>query len=147
MFANSGEITDPCGVPTVVLDHCPSSDTPAVSISHQPEYHAIGYTMFQKFHHPVMVSLLVIETAYVRVENPVYLSAFESLHRLHLMHHALVLMDDSHSCTLGSHFVNLLRTVRTAAWTILSFYRCYAKWSLLCRRFWRCKLVLLGWAL
>src|ERR1035438_662228 len=29
MFASSGEITPPCGVPTLVSDHWPSSDTPA----------------------------------------------------------------------------------------------------------------------
>src|SRR5215831_14726761 len=29
MFAKSGEITAPCGVPTSVSDHSPSSDTPA----------------------------------------------------------------------------------------------------------------------
>src|ERR1700676_281547 len=29
MFAKSGEITAPCGVPTFVSDHSPSSDTPA----------------------------------------------------------------------------------------------------------------------
>src|ERR1035441_1392967 len=29
MFASSGEITAPCGVPTLVSDHWPSSDTPA----------------------------------------------------------------------------------------------------------------------
>src|SRR5580658_2502881 len=31
MFAKSGEITAPCGVPTFVSDHSPSSDTPAFS--------------------------------------------------------------------------------------------------------------------
>src|SRR6266852_7277319 len=31
MFASSGEATDPCGVPTSVFDHSPSSDTPAFS--------------------------------------------------------------------------------------------------------------------
>src|ERR1700757_3479308 len=31
MFASNGEITAPCGVPTLVSDHCPSSDTPAFS--------------------------------------------------------------------------------------------------------------------
>src|SRR5215831_15473113 len=31
MFASSGEATAPCGVPTSVFDHFPSSDTPAIS--------------------------------------------------------------------------------------------------------------------
>src|SRR2546426_7996343 len=31
MFASSGEATAPCGVPTSVFDHFPSSDTPALS--------------------------------------------------------------------------------------------------------------------
>jgi hypothetical protein len=31
MLASSGEMTAPFGVPTLVSDHAPSSDTPAVS--------------------------------------------------------------------------------------------------------------------
>src|ERR1035441_6235331 len=31
MLASNGDTTAPCGVPTSVFDHCPSSDTPALS--------------------------------------------------------------------------------------------------------------------
>ena len=43
-LAISGEATDPCGVPLLLSDHWPSSDTPAFShFRDQAKYPSIGH--------------------------------------------------------------------------------------------------------
>jgi hypothetical protein len=49
MLASSGEATAPCGVPTFVSDHSPSSDTPAFSHFWISADHSVGYPMPMNF--------------------------------------------------------------------------------------------------
>jgi hypothetical protein len=51
-LASDGETTAPCGVPTLLSDHSPSSDTPLQPFLDQAQDSAIGYAVLNKLHRP-----------------------------------------------------------------------------------------------
>jgi hypothetical protein len=56
IFCVRGVITAPCGVPTLLSDHWPSSDIPALShFWDQAQDPAIGYAVLNKLHRPFVV--------------------------------------------------------------------------------------------
>src|SRR5680860_754979 len=83
MFARSGDITAPCGVPTVVRDRFPSSDTPALShflIRRSIRGSAMRWVRYFNNHSCEIVSK---KTRQISIQNPVDLAALKSnTHRI-----------------------------------------------------------------
>src|SRR6266849_2177037 len=83
MFASSGEATDPCGVPTSVFDHSPSSDTPAFSHFRIRRsilrYPPVGNTMLDELDQP-LVGQVVEKAPHVGIEYPVHLLPHQPTH-------------------------------------------------------------------
>src|ERR1700728_6414 len=78
MFASSGEATAPCGVPTSVFDHFPSSDTPAhshfwIRRSILRSANAVLDELDQPF-----VRQIIVKAPNVCIENPVHLLPHDS---------------------------------------------------------------------
>src|SRR5690348_16430961 len=71
-LASSGEATAPCGVPSFVSDHWPSSDTPAFShFSIRRSTLRSGHPMLDELHRP-FVAHGVEEAMDVGIEHPVH---------------------------------------------------------------------------